>query len=258
MTAHALGDEQSLVITDIVVELEDGTIANIEVQKIGYSFTGERSSCYSADLLLRQYKRLRDQNKKNFTYKDMAPVYTIVFLESSPKEFKAFTSDFVHKFKIVSDTGIELKMLQNFIFVPIDIFLNKMHNEGIQSTLDAWLTFLGCDEPKYIATLIQKYPYFKPLYDDLYEMCLNTEGVMNMFSKELQIADHNTVTYMIDEMKAEIDAKNREIDAKDRELAKKDAAYATTIADKDAAIADKDKLIVQLQLKLKELEDSIS
>ena len=78
-------------------------------------------------------------------------------------------------------------------------------------------------------------------------MCLNTEGVMNMFSKELQIADHNTVTYMIDEMKAEIDAKDREIDAKDRE-----------IAEKDAAIADKDKLIIQLQLKLKELEDSNS
>ena len=39
-----LGDELSLVITDIVVELEDGTIANVEVQKIGYKFTGERAS----------------------------------------------------------------------------------------------------------------------------------------------------------------------------------------------------------------------
>ena len=79
-----------------------------------------------------------------------------------------------------------------------------------------------------------------------------------MFSKELQIADHNTVTYMIDEMKAEIDAKDREIDAKDREIAEKDAAIADKDATYAAAIADKDKLIIQLQLKLKELEDSNS
>ena len=39
-----LGDELSLVITDIVVELEDGTLANVEVQKLGYAFTGERAS----------------------------------------------------------------------------------------------------------------------------------------------------------------------------------------------------------------------
>ncbi len=49
-------DETSLLITDIVVELEDGSIANVEMQKIGYLFPGQRCACYSADLLLRQYK----------------------------------------------------------------------------------------------------------------------------------------------------------------------------------------------------------
>ena len=37
------------------------------------------------------------------------------------------------------------------------------------------------------------------MYEDLYNMCLNIEGVMNMFSEELTILDRNTVTYMIDE-----------------------------------------------------------
>ena len=46
---------------DIVVELEDHSIANVEVQKIGYKFSGQRSACYSADLLLRQYKRVRGE-----------------------------------------------------------------------------------------------------------------------------------------------------------------------------------------------------
>lgn len=51
-----IADENTLLITDIVVEFEDGSLANVEIQKIGYSFPGERSACYSADLLLRQYK----------------------------------------------------------------------------------------------------------------------------------------------------------------------------------------------------------
>ena len=36
-----IADESSLVIMDIVVELEDHSIANVEVQKIGYKFSGQ-------------------------------------------------------------------------------------------------------------------------------------------------------------------------------------------------------------------------
>ncbi len=49
-----LADETSLLAMDILVELEDGSLANIEVQRIGYEFPGQRCACYSADLLLRQ------------------------------------------------------------------------------------------------------------------------------------------------------------------------------------------------------------
>lgn len=41
-------------------------------------------------------------------------------------------------------------------------------------------------------------------------MCLNTEKVMNMFSKELSQLDKNTVQYMIDEMQTEIDGMKHE------------------------------------------------
>ncbi len=41
------------------LDILTGTRGNVEVQKLGYAFTGERASCYSADLLLRQYKRVR-------------------------------------------------------------------------------------------------------------------------------------------------------------------------------------------------------
>ena len=59
-----LSDGYSILIMDIVVELENGSIVNLEIQKNGYMFPGERSACYSADLLLRQYRRVRKKNKQ--------------------------------------------------------------------------------------------------------------------------------------------------------------------------------------------------
>ena len=231
-----IGDETSLIITDIVVELEDKTLANIEVQKIGYLFAGERASCYSADMLLRQYKRLRDQAKEHFSYKEIKPVYTIVLFENSPKVFKEYPDEYIHRFSTVSDTGLSLNMLQNYVFIPIDIFLQKLHNEGIKNELDAWLTFLGCDEPDYIIKLIEEYPYFKKLYADLYEMCKNVERMIEMFSKELQVLDKNTVKYMIDELQEELDGKNAELDTAN-----------ATIADLNATITSKDDTIANLK-----------
>ena len=134
-------------------------------------------------------------------------------------------------------------MLQNIIFIPVDIFLEKLHNKGIQNELDAWLTFLGCDEPEYIVELINKYPIFKEMYADLYNMCLNVEGVMNMFSKELQILDQNTVKYMIDEMQEELDNVKDELDSTKTEL---DTA--------NALISDQEELIAKLQAELKKYQ----
>ena len=96
--------------------------------------------------------------------------------------------------------------------------MQKLHNEGIKSELDTWLTFLGSDEPEYIVKLIQEYPQFKSMYEDLYNMCLNIEGVMNMFSKELQILDRNTVKYMIDELQDQLDEKVSELTTTKSEL----------------------------------------
>lgn len=85
-----LADESTLLITDMVVQLEDGSIANLEIQKIGYYFPGERSACYSADLLLRQYKRVRGIKGKRFSYRDIKQVYTIVLFEKVQQNSRNF------------------------------------------------------------------------------------------------------------------------------------------------------------------------
>lgn len=124
-----IADENALLITDIVVELEDGSIVNVEVQKIGYMFPGERAACYLADLLLRQYKRVRDEKKKKFTYKDIKPVYVIVLFEDSPAECKECKTSYIHHFKASSDTKIKMNLLQEFYFISLDSFKESLQNK---------------------------------------------------------------------------------------------------------------------------------
>ena len=96
--------------------------------------------------------------------------------------------------------------------------------------MEAWLAFLCMDEPEWILRLTQDYPEFKDMYTELYRMCLDLEGVMSMYSKELQEMDRNTVYYMMDEMQAKIDRKDMEL-------------------------TQKDNLISELQQKIRELEN---
>ena len=239
-----LADEQSLLIMDILVELADTSLANVEVQKIGYSFPGQRSACYSSDLLLRQYKRVKGERKKAFSYKDIKSVYTIVFFETSIKEFHEYPQNYIHKFKQQSDTGLELELLQKYVFIPLDIFRTIYHNDGKSNgknsanrrwnKTEAWLTFLSTDEPEIIIELIRQYPEFKEMYEEIYVMCQNVEKVMEMFSKELIQLDRNTVQYMIDEMQDTIDVQKEAleeqkatIDTQKTQLSKKEEELET-------------------------------
>ena len=200
-----IAGESYLIITDIVIELDDGSIANLEIQRLGYMFPGQRSACYSSDLLLRQYKRVRGEKGRRFSYKDIQNVYTIVLYEKSPSEFHNFPDNYIHCLEANSDTGIKINLLQKYMFIPLDIFQKILHNNGIRNRLEAWLTFLSSSKCEDILMLIQEYPFFQKLYEELYTICQNTEKVMNMFSEELAILDRNTEQYMMDEMQAEID-----------------------------------------------------
>ena len=205
----ALGDVRSLVIMDLVVELLDGPIINLEVQKIGYDFPGKRAACYAADLTLRQYARVKHEaaekasrgRSHKFSYKSIHPVYTIVLIEQSPHIFSEFPDQYIHRFSQQSDTGLSLDLIQNFIFIPLDIFKKKHQNENIDTELDAWLTFLSTDEPDEVMQLCDAYPFFKDIYKHIYEICRNTEDIMGIFSEALAELDRNTVDYMIDELK---------------------------------------------------------
>ena len=195
------------------------------------------------DLLLRQYKRARDMYKKNFNYRDIKPVYTIVLFEQSPKVFHNFPNDYLHYVGPESDTGVKLNLLQKYLFIPLDIFRKTSHNKPITNKIDAWLTFLSKDEPDDIVKLLEAYPEFKAMYEDVYNLCLNTERIMNMFSKELQILDENTVRYMIDEMQNEINSQADTI-----------TTLEGTISSQENTIASQEDMIAELKKRIQELE----
>ena len=90
--------------------------------------------------------------------------------------------------------------MQEYDFIALDIFRKNIYNRGIQDELDAWLVFLSMDDPEMIVGLLEKYPKFRVMYEQIYDICLNTEEVMGMFSRELKELDDNTVEYMIDEL----------------------------------------------------------
>ena len=254
-----IADETSLLIMDIVVELEDGSIANVEMQKIGYLFPGQRCACYSSDLLLRQYKRVRGEKKKKFSYRDIRNVYTIVLFEKSPKEFHKYSEKYYHFFEQKSNTGIELELLQKYLFIPLDIFRKNQQNRGITNKRDAWLTLLSCENPETIISLIEVYPEFCEIYREGYEICLNAEKVMDMFSKELYELDRNTVQYMIDEQQEILDAQKEELDAQKEELnARKEELNAQKEkinAQKEKINAQKEELDAQKKEVIKMKED---
>ena len=258
-----LADEQSLLIMDILVELADTSLANVEVQKIGYSFPGQRSACYSSDLLLRQYKRVKGEKKKAFSYKDIKSVYTIVFFETSIKEFHEYPQNYIHKFKQQSDTGLELELLQKYVFIPLDIFRIIYHNNvksngkngggNCWNRTEAWLTFLSTDEPEIIIELIRQYPEFKEMYEEIYVMCQNVEKVMEMFSKELIQLDRNTVQYMIDEMQETIDVQKEKIDTQKEEL----EAQQETIDSQKATIDTQKEELEAARHRLREMAEKL-
>ena len=136
-------------------------------------------------------------------------------LKKSPAEIKRLENAYIHKSFWGFDTGLELNLLQNFIFIALDIFRKNMDNKSVENELDAWLMFFGSEEPERIIELIESYPDFREIYEDIYEICLNMEKVMGMYSKELQELDRNTVQYMIDEMQEIINDQKQTISSQE-------------------------------------------
>ena len=226
-----------MIIMDMVVLMADGSIANIEIQKISYDFPAERISCYSADLVLRQYKMITGKSEhvvngsSKPSYKDMRKVHTIILFEDSNK---SLTSDmgkslYFHVGKTKFNTGIKLELLQDFVLVSLDTFKKYRYSdikEGRTEITDydydssqyndelvsekmkrdrlKFLSLFVAETPQEIDRLVEIFPDLESVRRDINEYLERPGEVLSMFSEALRILDRNTAELMVDRMKDEI------------------------------------------------------
>jgi hypothetical protein len=232
-----LSGESSLVIMDMVVQLSDGSYLNVEIQKIGYAFPGERACCYSSDLILRQYDYLKAQKGVKFSYHDMQPVHVIVILEESSSAFLEAAPYYLHKRQVSYDSGAQVTELAEIVYISLDTFKKVVHNE-INNPLHAWLTFFIAQDAPTILKLVEKYPDFLPLYQEIATFRKNPEELINMYSEALAIMDHNTEVYMLEETRKELAAIKAETEAARAEFEAAKAEFEAAKAESEAAKAE--------------------
>jgi len=244
-----LMDGESILAMDILVQLEDGSYVLVEVQKVPYYFPAERASCYSSDLLLRQYSRLKRERGKQFSYKDLRKVYTIVFYEKSTEEFKDYNNTFIHHAKTVCSTGLELCFLQEYFLVALDVFRKSEYakRKNPEDTLAGWLSFFCTETVEDAETLCQTYPWLSDIYVEMAQFGRNPEELMGMFSEMLREMDRNTVRYMIDDMTQKIELQKQTLAETETILAEQEKALAEqekALAEQEKALAEQEKALV--------------
>lgn len=62
---------------------------------------------------------------------------------------------------------VNINLLQEYLFIPLDIFKKNQQNENrsvkIENRLEAWLAFFCMDDPETIIDIIEKYPDFNKI-----------------------------------------------------------------------------------------------
>ena len=249
---NKLAEEGTLVVMDIIVRLSDGTIVDVEMQKTGYMFTGERSSCYLSDMIMRQYNRVKAREKKKFKFNHMKPVYLVVLLEKSTPEFLAVAPQFIHRLQNTFDSGVDVKMLSNLVYISLDTFDDV--RENISDKLVAWLTFLSSDQLEDILRLVESYPEFAECYRDIMRFRTNPEELITMFSEALIQMDKNTVKYMIEEQQKELEQSRQELEQSHQELEQKRQELETTTEQLETTTEQLEAATEQLEAATQQLE----
>ena len=236
-------DGESYLIMDLLARLTDGSLVNIEVQKQGYTFPAERISCYSADLLMRQYMRVRgDAERKSFSYKDIKKVYVIVLFEKSTSFFHQFPGIYLHHGKTVFDSGLNMELLQEYYLIALDVFQKVPYSEGEKSEQRAWLSLLTTENLEDAERLIEDYPWLKEIYQEIAMLRRKPEEVLGMWSEALRMLDENTLKYYVEELEEKLQQVTKE---KDEELRK----TLRENREKDAEIAALKKQLEELSRK---------
>lgn len=95
-----------------------------------------------------------------------------------------------------------------------------------------------------IIKLLEQNSEFRDIYEEIYNICRNSERMMGMFSKELEILDRNTVKLMIDELDEALGEEREKVKAIKQER-------ETLKAEKESLEAEKE--LIRLRVELEKL-----
>lgn len=283
----------TLIIMDMVVRMADGSIANIEIQKVPYGFPAERISCYSSDLIMRQYRRLSSGKNDRFSYKDMHKVHTIIFFESSNEKLISRTDvkNYFHVGKTVFNSGIELELLQEYHLISLDTYRKYRYSDIIKGNVNS--TEYDCDEDMYsdvvtdemkynrlkylslfsventedVENLKSIFPELTDIFKDMDAYLARPKEVLGMFSEALRIMDRNTAMLMVDEYRKEAEQMKEQIERakeerdnvrKERDNVKKEyddakKEYDIVRRERDNAIKERDDIRQQYEEQIENL-----
>ena len=163
-----------------------------------------------------QYVSAKADLGSDFTFNHLHKVYGIILMEQSPGEFHKAAGHYIHKRKPVFDTGIyrDNPGLHEDIFLCLDSFHSNVHNiTKSSSELEAWLTFLSATDPVVIGVLIEAFPCFAPIYQEIMEFAKEPKELIGMLSKELYIMDKNMERLMVSQLQDEVSAEKARADA---------------------------------------------
>ena len=181
----------------------------------------------------------------------MKPVYMIILMEQSAEEFLNVYPAYIHRQHTVMDSGADIQFLQKAIYISLDTFHSMEHN--INTELDAWLTFFSSDDPDTIVKLVNQYPQFRDMYLDIVEFRRDPRRLINMYSEALAIMDRNTVEYMCEKMKKEIDQQKEVLKEQQKEM----NAHECMISEQKSTISEQKSTISQQESTISQQESTI-
>jgi hypothetical protein len=127
-------------------------------------------------------------------------------MENSPKGFHEARNKYLHKRTSVFDTGIYCNEsgLHEDIFICLDSFQSIVHTITKDSSeLEAWLMFLSAVDASSVSSLINAFPFFASIYQEIADFVKKPEELITMLSQELYIMDKNMERLMVAELQEE-------------------------------------------------------
>ena len=166
--------------------------------------------------------------------------------------------EYLHYAKQQFNTGLKLDLVQEYLLIPLDIFLKKHQN--IDKKLDAWLTLIASDEMERIREVIRAYPEFGEIYCQVFRFRYQMEELMNMFSDALKIMDANTTKYMVEQLTDENEQQRETIKKQGETIGQQGETIkkqGETIGQQGKAIKKKDEMIEQLTDENRQLQERV-